>query len=147
MWVQTLIWFKKHNMWTIYRENSPDWYHVKPQLNVTQKLHWYHVNHHWTWKFKLIDIFMFIYIFLPFSIIFFPCQVASSLNSSYSYILNSSSNVFTWSGSLTNSDNQELVERLLDLIKVCIIFSHLAHRVWLLNILDKYVLYELNLVI
>ncbi|KAA0047162.1 villin-4-like isoform X4 [Cucumis melo var. makuwa] len=28
-----------------------------------------------------------------------------------------SSNVFTWSGSLTNSDNQELVERLLDLIK------------------------------
>ncbi|XP_050935876.1 villin-5-like isoform X1 [Cucumis melo] len=60
---------------------------------------------------------MFIYIFLPFSIIFFPCQVASSLNSSYSYILNSSSNVFTWSGSLTNSDNQELVERLLDLIK------------------------------
>ncbi|TYK01400.1 villin-4-like isoform X4 [Cucumis melo var. makuwa] len=43
--------------------------------------------------------------------------VASSLNSSYSYILNSSSNVFTWSGSLTNSDNQELVERLLDLIK------------------------------
>ncbi|XP_022997656.1 villin-4-like isoform X1 [Cucurbita maxima] len=43
--------------------------------------------------------------------------VASSLNSSYCYILNSSSSVFTWSGSLTNSDNQELVERLLDLIK------------------------------
>ncbi|XP_022969600.1 villin-4-like isoform X2 [Cucurbita maxima] len=43
--------------------------------------------------------------------------VASSLNSSYCYILNSSSTVFTWTGSLTSSDNQELVERLLDLIK------------------------------
>ncbi|XP_068326880.1 villin-4-like [Pyrus communis] len=43
--------------------------------------------------------------------------VASSLNSSYCYILHSGSTVFTWSGSLTNSDDQELVERQLDLIK------------------------------
>ncbi|KAF5456351.1 hypothetical protein F2P56_025845 [Juglans regia] len=44
--------------------------------------------------------------------------VASSLNSSYCYILHSDSTIFTWSGSLTTSDNQELVERQLDLIKV-----------------------------
>ncbi|KAK9931674.1 hypothetical protein M0R45_018943 [Rubus argutus] len=43
--------------------------------------------------------------------------VASSLNSSYCYILHSGSTVFTWSGSLTTSDDQELVERQLDLIK------------------------------
>ncbi|XP_041021377.1 villin-4 [Juglans microcarpa x Juglans regia] len=42
---------------------------------------------------------------------------ASSLNSSYCYILHSDSAVFTWSGNLTTSDNQELVERQLDLIK------------------------------
>ncbi|WOK95014.1 villin-4 isoform X1 [Canna indica] len=44
--------------------------------------------------------------------------VASSLNSSYCYILlHSGSTIFTWSGSLTTSVDQELVERLLDLIK------------------------------
>ncbi|KAL7224797.1 hypothetical protein ACSBR1_026141 [Camellia fascicularis] len=44
--------------------------------------------------------------------------VASSLNSSYCYILHSGSTVFTWSGSLTTPEDQELVERQLDLIKV-----------------------------
>ncbi|GMN52008.1 hypothetical protein TIFTF001_021155 [Ficus carica] len=43
--------------------------------------------------------------------------VASSLNSSYCYILHSGSTVFTWTGNLTTSDTQELVERQLDLIK------------------------------
>ncbi|KAL7193896.1 hypothetical protein ACSBR2_025520 [Camellia fascicularis] len=43
--------------------------------------------------------------------------VASSLNSSYCYILHSGSTVFTWSGSLTTPEDQELVERQLDLIK------------------------------
>lgn len=43
--------------------------------------------------------------------------VASSLNSSYCYILQSGSAVFTWSGSLTTPEDQELVERQLDLIK------------------------------
>ncbi|XP_077214981.1 villin-4-like [Tasmannia lanceolata] len=43
--------------------------------------------------------------------------VASSLNSSYCYILQSGSTVFSWSGSLTTSEDQELVERQLDLIK------------------------------
>lgn len=43
--------------------------------------------------------------------------VASSLNSSYCYILHSGSTVFTWSGNLTTSEDQELVERQLDLIK------------------------------
>ncbi|PON75025.1 Villin [Trema orientale] len=43
--------------------------------------------------------------------------VASSLNSSYCYILHSGSTVFTWTGSLTTSDSHELVERQLDLIK------------------------------
>ncbi|KAK4481826.1 hypothetical protein RD792_012737 [Penstemon davidsonii] len=43
--------------------------------------------------------------------------VASSLNSSYCYILLSGSFVFTWSGNLTTSEDQELVERQLDLIK------------------------------
>ncbi|RWW46429.1 hypothetical protein BHE74_00047656, partial [Ensete ventricosum] len=49
--------------------------------------------------------------------------VASSLNSSYCYILHSGSFVFTWSGSLTTSVDQELVERQLDLIKVTEIFN------------------------
>ncbi|KZV33943.1 villin-4, partial [Dorcoceras hygrometricum] len=44
-------------------------------------------------------------------------SVASSLNSSYCYILFNGSSVFTWSGSLTTSEDQELVERMLDLIK------------------------------
>ncbi|KAK9989703.1 hypothetical protein SO802_029942 [Lithocarpus litseifolius] len=42
---------------------------------------------------------------------------ASSLNSSYCYILHSDSTVFTWSGNLTSANDQELVERQLDLIK------------------------------
>ncbi|XP_050373663.1 villin-4 isoform X2 [Argentina anserina] len=43
--------------------------------------------------------------------------VASSLNSSYCYIVHSGSTVFTWSGSLATTEDQELVERQLDLIK------------------------------
>ncbi|KAF7838016.1 villin-4 [Senna tora] len=43
--------------------------------------------------------------------------VASSLNSNYCYILHNGSTVFTWTGNLTTSDIQELVERMLDLIK------------------------------
>ncbi|KAI5585415.1 hypothetical protein POPTR_006G165300v4 [Populus trichocarpa] len=43
--------------------------------------------------------------------------VASSLNSSYCYILHNDSSVFTWSGNLTSSEDQELIERQLDLIK------------------------------
>ncbi|KAJ6844880.1 villin-5-like isoform X2 [Iris pallida] len=43
--------------------------------------------------------------------------VASSLNSSYCYILHSGSTVFTWSGNLTTSEDQELLERQLDVIK------------------------------
>ncbi|XP_057978929.1 villin-4-like [Malania oleifera] len=43
--------------------------------------------------------------------------VASSLNSSYCHILHCGSSVFTWSGNLTTSEDQELVERQLDLIK------------------------------
>ncbi|CAK9162236.1 unnamed protein product [Ilex paraguariensis] len=44
-------------------------------------------------------------------------KVASSLNSSYCYILHSGSSVFIWSGNLTTPEDQELVERQLDLIK------------------------------
>ncbi|GMH23741.1 hypothetical protein Nepgr_025584 [Nepenthes gracilis] len=43
--------------------------------------------------------------------------VASSLNSSYCFILHSGSTVFMWSGSLTTPEDQELVERQLDIIK------------------------------
>ncbi|KAH6772256.1 villin 4 [Perilla frutescens var. frutescens] len=43
--------------------------------------------------------------------------VASSLNSSYCYILHSGPSVFTWSGNLTTPEAQEIVERQLDLIK------------------------------
>ncbi|KAL3535455.1 hypothetical protein ACH5RR_003916 [Cinchona calisaya] len=43
--------------------------------------------------------------------------VASSLNSSYCYILHSGSTIFTWSGNLTTAEDQELVERQLDIIK------------------------------
>ncbi|KAI3803150.1 hypothetical protein L1987_31299 [Smallanthus sonchifolius] len=43
--------------------------------------------------------------------------VASSLNSSYSYILHKDSLVFTWNGSQTTTEDHDLVERQLDLIK------------------------------
>ncbi|KAJ9548328.1 hypothetical protein OSB04_020871 [Centaurea solstitialis] len=43
--------------------------------------------------------------------------VASSLNSSYCYILHRDSSVFSWIGNLTTPEVQELVERLLDVIK------------------------------
>ncbi|XP_073001746.1 villin-5-like [Typha latifolia] len=43
--------------------------------------------------------------------------VASSLNSSYCYILHDGNTVFTWSGSLSTSVDQELIERQLDVIK------------------------------
>ncbi|KAL8489022.1 hypothetical protein ACS0TY_025070 [Phlomoides rotata] len=43
--------------------------------------------------------------------------VSSSLNSSYCYILHSGPSIFTWSGSLTTPEDQELVERQLDIIK------------------------------
>ncbi|KAK4792114.1 hypothetical protein SAY86_022549 [Trapa natans] len=42
---------------------------------------------------------------------------ASSLNSSYCYILHSVSTVFTWCGNLATSKDQELLERQLDIIK------------------------------
>lgn len=42
---------------------------------------------------------------------------ASSLNSSYSYILHDGNTVFTWTGNLTTSLDQEVVERQLDIIK------------------------------
>ncbi|CAN8301556.1 unnamed protein product [Cochlearia groenlandica] len=43
--------------------------------------------------------------------------VSTGLNSSHCYILHGDSTVFTWSGNLTSSDDQELMERMLDLIK------------------------------
>lgn len=43
--------------------------------------------------------------------------VASSLNSSYCYILHSGSTVYTWSGNLSTTEDHELLERQLDLIK------------------------------
>ncbi|GER35851.1 villin [Striga asiatica] len=43
--------------------------------------------------------------------------VASSLNSSYCYILHSGSSIFIWTGNLTSSEAQELAERQLDLIR------------------------------
>ncbi|KAL3637015.1 Villin-4 [Castilleja foliolosa] len=43
--------------------------------------------------------------------------VASALNSSYCYILLSGPTVFIWLGNLTTADDQELVERQLDIIK------------------------------
>ncbi|RYR77067.1 hypothetical protein Ahy_A01g001545 [Arachis hypogaea] len=43
--------------------------------------------------------------------------VASSLNSSHCYILHSETALFSWSGSLTTSEDHELVERMLDFIK------------------------------
>ena len=45
-------------------------------------------------------------------------QVETSLNSSYFYILQVGAIVFRWSGSLSTVEDQELVERMLDLIKV-----------------------------
>ncbi|KAI4381125.1 hypothetical protein MLD38_007233 [Melastoma candidum] len=42
---------------------------------------------------------------------------ASSLNSSYCYILHNGSTIFTWSGNLTSPEDQELAERQLDVIK------------------------------
>ncbi|KAK8966101.1 Villin-4 [Platanthera guangdongensis] len=41
--------------------------------------------------------------------------MASSLNSSYCYILHSGNTLFTWSGNLTNASNQELVYGVLEI--------------------------------
>ena len=57
-------------------------------------------------------IFTFLHLFIESN------QVAPSLNSSYCYILHNDSSVFTWTGNLTTSEDQELMERQLDLIKV-----------------------------
>ncbi|XP_042001332.1 villin-4-like [Salvia splendens] len=43
--------------------------------------------------------------------------VCSSLNSSYCYILNSGASSLTWLGSSTTTDEQELAERWLDILK------------------------------
>jgi len=43
--------------------------------------------------------------------------VASSLNSSYCYILHDGNIVFTWACNLTTTLDQELMERQLDVIK------------------------------
>ncbi|KAK1293323.1 Villin-4 [Acorus calamus] len=48
---------------------------------------------------------------------------ATSLNSSYCYILHNGATIFTWSGSLTTTVDQDLIERQLDLIKVTEIFN------------------------
>ena len=70
------------------------------------------------------------YALFPFSLFNFY-QVASSLNSSYCFILHSGSTVFTWAGNLTSPDDQGLVERQLDLIKVwCVFLSNFLLRNW-----------------
>ncbi|KAF9680537.1 hypothetical protein SADUNF_Sadunf06G0131700 [Salix dunnii] len=56
-------------------------------------------------------IFTFLHLFIESN------QVASSLNSSYCYIVHNDSSVFTWTGNLTTSEDKELMERQLDLIK------------------------------
>ncbi|CAN7032428.1 unnamed protein product [Brassica oleracea var. botrytis] len=43
--------------------------------------------------------------------------VSTGLNSSHCYLLHGNSTVFTWCGNLTSSDDKELMERMLDLIK------------------------------
>ena len=62
-------------------------------------------------------------------------QVATSLNSSYCYILQVGAIVFTWSGSLSTVEHQELFERMLDLIKVgsfCFLMFHVLGLSWYL---------------
>lgn len=46
-------------------------------------------------------------------------QVSSSLNSSYCYILQSGTSVFTWIGNLTSSKDHDLLDRMIELINVC----------------------------
>lgn len=70
----------------------------------------------------LVQYIKIIYIFFTSFFSFLLNQAASSLNSSYCYILHSDSTVFTWSGNLTSANDQELVERQLDLIKVCCLY-------------------------
>lgn len=50
--------------------------------------------------------------------------MCASLNSSYCYILQNGATVFTWLGSSTTTDEQELAERWLDILKV---WSHLSY--------------------
>ena len=54
-------------------------------------------------------------------------QVETSLNSSYCYILQVGAIVFTWSDNLSTVEDQELVERMLDLIKVGSFFFLMFH--------------------
>lgn len=48
--------------------------------------------------------------------------MASSLNSSYFYILHNGNTVYIWIGSFATTEDQELAERLLDVIKVFRVF-------------------------
>ncbi|KVH93644.1 hypothetical protein Ccrd_004304, partial [Cynara cardunculus var. scolymus] len=57
--------------------------------------------------------FLFCAIFQSFMVL----KVAKSLNSSYCYILHHDSLIFTWNGSRTTTEDHELAERQLDLIK------------------------------
>ncbi|KAK8520510.1 hypothetical protein V6N12_004445 [Hibiscus sabdariffa] len=72
---------------------------------------------------QAIQVEAFMYFVNKMELMHFPTfsllfdQVPSSLNSSYCYILHSGTTVFTWAGSLTSPDDQDIVERQLDLIK------------------------------
>lgn len=46
-------------------------------------------------------------------------QVSSSLNSSYCYILQTETFIFTWIGSLSSTRDHDLLDRMLELINVC----------------------------
>ncbi|RLM73340.1 hypothetical protein C2845_PM15G21000 [Panicum miliaceum] len=61
---------------------------------------------------------------------------ASSLNSSYCYILHNGNTVFTWTGSLTTSLDHDLVERQLDVIKK----KHIngGHFYWTVGLVAPY---------
>ncbi|PKA49474.1 Villin-4 [Apostasia shenzhenica] len=58
--------------------------------------------------------------------------VATSLNSSCCFILHNGDTLYTWSGSLTTSQDQDLLERQLDLIKYTFNFQSLISTVHLL---------------
>jgi hypothetical protein len=46
-------------------------------------------------------------------------QVSSSLNSSFCYILQTETLIFTWIGNLSSTRDHDLLDRMLELINVC----------------------------
>lgn len=128
-------------MFLSWKEQYQIWYCNPPVLAASAK---FREKKNPPMQYFLFSIFCLPFLSYPLMCLFY--QVASSLNSSYCYILHNGNTVFTWTGSLTTTVDQELAERMLDLIKVrnrkvpFLYSTTKLSKFWLLLVLE-YVIY------